>query len=244
MEVHHHSHHPKKWKEYLTEFVMLFVAVTLGFFAENQREHFVERHREVEYMESLMEDLSKDKEDINIAKKYTEAQVQFQDTAIAILSKKDWSRENILKLYRASLKISGSRPATFIERTSSQLKSGGMRLIEDKHVATLISEYWQLINQFEVYENITMIGYRTEVKNMTYKIFDGTNYVDPKNRTIKDDADLMTYDKNTLLEYNNRLLNLNYDTKKFVLSFFYDKMLSKVDEIQKAIHDSYHIPVK
>ena len=21
MEVHHHSHHPKKWKEYLTEFL-------------------------------------------------------------------------------------------------------------------------------------------------------------------------------------------------------------------------------
>ena len=244
MEVHHHSHHPKKWKEYLTEFVMLFVAVTLGFFAENQREHFVERHREVEYMESLMEDLSKDKEDLNAAKKFTEAQVLFQDTAISILSKRDWSRENILTLYRASLKIAGNRPATFIERTSSQLKSGGMRLIADKHVATLISEYWQLINQFNVYENVTMIGFRTDVKNMTYKIFDGTNYVDPKNRTIKDDADLMTYDKNTLLEYNNRLLNLNYDTKKFVLSFFYDKMLSKVDEIQKAIHDSYHIPVK
>ena len=100
MEVHHHSHHPKKWKEYLTEFVMLFVAVTLGFFAENQREHFVERHREVEYMESLMEDLSKDKEDLIAAKKFTEAQVLFQDTAIAILSKRDWSRENILTLYQ------------------------------------------------------------------------------------------------------------------------------------------------
>jgi hypothetical protein len=24
MEVHHHSHHPKKWKEYITEFLMLF----------------------------------------------------------------------------------------------------------------------------------------------------------------------------------------------------------------------------
>ena len=30
MEVHHHSHHPKKWKEYVTEFIMLFAAVTLG----------------------------------------------------------------------------------------------------------------------------------------------------------------------------------------------------------------------
>ena len=38
MEVHHHSHHPKKWKEYITEFLMLFLAVTLGFLAEYLRE--------------------------------------------------------------------------------------------------------------------------------------------------------------------------------------------------------------
>lgn len=33
MEVHHPHHptHKKKWSEYITEFVMLFAAVTLGF---------------------------------------------------------------------------------------------------------------------------------------------------------------------------------------------------------------------
>ena len=41
MEVHHHSHHPKKWKEYLTEFLMLFLAVSMGFVAENLREKHV-----------------------------------------------------------------------------------------------------------------------------------------------------------------------------------------------------------
>ena len=41
MEV-HHSHHSmdkKSWKGYVLEFFMLFFAVTLGFFAENIREH-------------------------------------------------------------------------------------------------------------------------------------------------------------------------------------------------------------
>ena len=42
MEVHHHSHKPKNWKEYITEFIMLFTAVTLGFFAENLRERISE----------------------------------------------------------------------------------------------------------------------------------------------------------------------------------------------------------
>ena len=50
MEVHHHSHHPKKWKEYATEFIMLFAAVTLGFFAENSVD-------EIEELQHLTEDL-------------------------------------------------------------------------------------------------------------------------------------------------------------------------------------------
>jgi len=40
MEVHHHPdlhHKPKKWKEYFLEFLMIFLAVTLGFFAESYR---------------------------------------------------------------------------------------------------------------------------------------------------------------------------------------------------------------
>ena len=47
MEVHHPHHptHKKKWSEYIIEFVMLFTAVTLGFFAENVREHQVEKHK-------------------------------------------------------------------------------------------------------------------------------------------------------------------------------------------------------
>ena len=42
MEVHKHPHHvahKKKWGEYFLEFLMLFLAVFLGFMAENVREH-------------------------------------------------------------------------------------------------------------------------------------------------------------------------------------------------------------
>jgi hypothetical protein len=60
MEVHHHSHHPKKWKEYITEFVMLFAAVTLGFFAENVREHQIIEHKTQQNLQSIILDLKKD----------------------------------------------------------------------------------------------------------------------------------------------------------------------------------------
>jgi hypothetical protein len=57
MEVHHHSHHPKKWKEYITEFLMLFLAVSLGFLAENLREGYVEKERSHELVSSFIKDV-------------------------------------------------------------------------------------------------------------------------------------------------------------------------------------------
>lgn len=51
MEVHTHTER-KRWTHYLWEFLMLFLAVTLGFFVENQREHYVEHQRAQVYMQS------------------------------------------------------------------------------------------------------------------------------------------------------------------------------------------------
>jgi hypothetical protein len=62
MEVHHPHHptHKKKWAEYIIEFVMLFAAVTLGFFAENVREHQLIEHRTHQNLQSVILDLKKD----------------------------------------------------------------------------------------------------------------------------------------------------------------------------------------
>jgi hypothetical protein len=62
MEVHHPHHptHKKKWSEYIIEFVMLFAAVTLGFFAENVREHQIIEHRTHQNLQSIILDLKKD----------------------------------------------------------------------------------------------------------------------------------------------------------------------------------------
>ena len=47
MEVHHHPEVEKKgFKEYLLEGLMIFLAVTMGFFAESLREHIGDNNRE------------------------------------------------------------------------------------------------------------------------------------------------------------------------------------------------------
>jgi hypothetical protein len=60
METHaHHLHKApgKKWTHYLFEFLMLFIAVFAGFLAENQREHFVEKHRAHQFLQSMLLDV-------------------------------------------------------------------------------------------------------------------------------------------------------------------------------------------
>jgi len=63
MEVHHHPHiptHAKPWKEYLLEGLMIFVAVTLGYGAENIREHYVETKKALISAKNLYVDVTYD----------------------------------------------------------------------------------------------------------------------------------------------------------------------------------------
>ncbi len=61
MEVHHHPHVEKKnFREYFLEFLMIFLAVTLGFFAENLREHINNGERIKNNIRSMIADLKSD----------------------------------------------------------------------------------------------------------------------------------------------------------------------------------------
>jgi hypothetical protein len=64
MEVHHHPdvHHKRKHvREYVLEFFMIFLAVTMGFFAESIREHSVELRNTRQYLETFKQELINNK---------------------------------------------------------------------------------------------------------------------------------------------------------------------------------------
>ncbi|MGH2564772.1 MAG: hypothetical protein ACRDE5_09670, partial [Ginsengibacter sp.] len=83
MEVHAHTHTPRKrWHHYFWEFFMLFLAVTLGFFVENMREHIMDRKKEKIYIESLISDLKKDTTIIGLVSKGHFKLVRGEDSLI------------------------------------------------------------------------------------------------------------------------------------------------------------------
>lgn len=63
MEVHHHAHHDhgkRNWKSYFWEFMMLFLAVTLGAYVENLRESNLHKKELKSHITSLITDLETD----------------------------------------------------------------------------------------------------------------------------------------------------------------------------------------
>lgn len=133
MEVHHHSHHPKKWKEYISEFLMLFAAVTLGFFAENLREHQIEKHREIQFLKNIHLDLERDIKEIDNVMSFNINKQQY-GVELAKLYETGVSKD--LPKFYFLVKTLALR--TFFQHSKNgleQLKNaGGLRLVEDEEI--------------------------------------------------------------------------------------------------------------
>jgi hypothetical protein len=145
MEVHHHGHihEKKKWKEYLFQFLMLFLAITLGFFVENQREHYIERRRAKQYAGLLIADL---KSDTSFFKKEANRLSGLQgrfDTLINLL-RQPVSAANDLIANRLFY-INYVSDATVITATYNQMKtSGSLRYIKNPRVIANLQEYYEI----------------------------------------------------------------------------------------------------
>ena len=168
MEVHHHSHHPKKWKEYLTEFLMLFLAVTLGFFAENLREHYVEKEREEKFIQIVHEDLINDINSLNNIDSLYNIRILKEDSLIAILTKPNLEKTNDL-YYLA--RINSVR--NFFHHSKNgfqQLKNaGGLRLIQDIDIIKKIQAYENSVDEIDELQHLTedlLMNYREKMSVM------------------------------------------------------------------------------
>src|ERR1051326_7937234 len=85
MEVHQHTHTPrKKFTHYLWEFLMLFLAVFCGFLAENFREGLVMKEKAHHYMENMVADLKGDIAAFDTATNYMQLWHDHLDSATKI----------------------------------------------------------------------------------------------------------------------------------------------------------------
>jgi hypothetical protein len=211
MEVHHHPNVEKKgFKEYILEGLMIFLAVTLGFFAESIREKIADKEKERDYIVAMIEDAQTDTVNIHEAIRLNERRSYYLDSLVNICNNFESSNgedSTIYKLYQKGLIHPSFVSPT--ERTLLQLKnSGGMRLIRIKSAVDSIILYddaaKKLIDQQAYYEL-----YQNKSVDIAVQIFD-FQYFNFRNRKTKfansktyGNAKLLSRDKMKLMELGN-----------------------------------------
>jgi predicted house-cleaning noncanonical NTP pyrophosphatase (MazG superfamily) len=143
MEIHHHSHHPKKWKEYISEFFMLFLAVFAGFMAESYLEYRAERHKEHDYLVSLVTDLKLDSADMSYKMNNMKELVDTSRSVSKLLTKNYFSKEEVYQIYKNTIFLETKDCfLQFANGTIDQLRNaGGFRLIQNKEINDKIKDY-------------------------------------------------------------------------------------------------------
>ena len=145
MEVHHHPHVEKKnFKEYFLEFLMIFLAVTMGFFAESIREHLADNSKEKQYINSMIADLKGDTAGLRDVINANIKKVSGIDTMVSLLNKPSLIMDEEKQLY-----ILNSRYASNIARMDwndgtirQLLTSGNLRLMSGQGISDSMMNYY------------------------------------------------------------------------------------------------------
>ena len=215
---------------------MLFLAVTLGFFVENQREHYIEHKREKQYMQSMVEDLTLDTLEIGRISLLNTAQVKDIDTLLNTLQlasiRDSGTRKKLYDFVGASM--SGSL-AVFTQRTLSQLKNaGGLRLIRKKEVANLISVYDSKIQYLGVIAK-SLDEVTTDASRISVEIFD-LNY----HRAGHDHKyELITYDPKIRKKLSNWALMVQ-DVFNYYNDYLWQEKQVAI-QLMQLITKEYHL---
>ena len=235
MEVHHHAHHgheKKTWKNYVWEFLMLFLAVFCGFLAEWQLEHVIEHSREKVFIESIVKELESDNQQIDVVLKDTVRNNKLDSLGYA-LADIDNDKNNI-KLAYSLKRVAGYFSSVMLSRsTISQLKNGGnMRLIRNRNVVDsiiVIDNYIDLI----LSQDKAHSDFITSTTEFSSKIFDCRYNL--KYMKYEKTFNMLTFKR--FLQQQKSIQYLNNDEK---LRIEYANLIFR----QKSIYDTYIIMIK
>jgi hypothetical protein len=250
MEVHAHTHTPrKKWTHYFWEFLMLFLAVFCGFLAEYQLEHKIERDREKDYMIGMLEDLSSDTSQINRVLGFSKTISNGLDSLVQNLYNTESAQKNAEAIYRqygAYMRRFGVR---FSDQTATQLKnSGQLRLVRKKKTLNQLSMYWRNAGTVE--------GIQDRIENAQDQVsslgdgiinagfFDGYSKIDTVSgirfMKVLPGAELMTYDKNSLISLGNKISRVKRRIDDFYLNSL-NWQKKSADDLIVLIKNEYYL---
>ena len=245
MEVHAHPHTArKKWTHYFWEFLMLFLAVFCGFLAENIRERSVERHREKQFIASLISDLKLDTAGFARSITFKKGRQLDIDSVLYPLTK---MRENKLQLGQCIILLQTVGNPYFFSNngTIQQLKgSGGMRLISNRKVVDSIESYDFQIRRIMLRQEEINSFSQHELGRIIDKFIPSKDYFEERYDSVYQEK---TYDPQKIMKVNsiyiNELINRLMDIKEqnnFEI-WLYTDTKDKAENIIHFLKQEYHL---
>jgi hypothetical protein len=200
------------WKRYGMEFLMVFAAITLGFFADNQREKWGETARGVQYAQRLVEDLDLDSIRMEEVKANYDLK-ELQINTLIPLMQSGLEEKPFLDSLFAYFTLPGSGSLvtgiSFVENmaTRDELKSGNMRLIRSDSIVRHLSVYTRkeqifMGNQTRYREK------RLELLGLIEEVYDMPRLGLDKLQRKKPEPHLLPLDPKQLRKVSNAVANL------------------------------------
>jgi hypothetical protein len=177
----------KTLKSYLQEGLMIFVAVVMGFLAENYREGYMNREKEKQYIGSYIKNLQDDATNLDTAIQHNKLKLRYLDS-ILLMSKtgiaSNISRQNFYNYCIHTVSYYAefdNNDATFLQLAYS----GGLRLVIRDRAADRIAEYASKVKEVTsamgLYEKATEAATTQAQEVLDYTVvYDSSYYRDMK----------------------------------------------------------------
>lgn len=187
---------------------MIFLAVTLGFFAENIRENISDSRHANEYVQSMINDLESDVSTYNANDSINRVYCSMIDTIFTLVN----NNSNTGKIYYLARRLTmmGSSGPSINAKTYLQMTSTGtFRLIKRQAIADSIALYYQWIKSFDNWSDLQ----RARVNNLIAlndKLFNANTFLsvykaieshsDSLQQILKSNPSLMSKDPHDINE--------------------------------------------
>jgi hypothetical protein len=239
MEVHHHPEVEKKgFKEYLLEGLMIFLAVLMGFIAENIREGITENKRATEFARSYYGDIKKDTLLLHRVMRFNVRKMRAIDSAVNALGVPQNLHTDTIECYEGMV-ASYVLPFEPSSGNYEQIKaSGAIRNFKQKMV-NLMNEYDLQARQVVRREEITQKFVTEQYLPITMN-----------NASIQVSWDIITKGKiehpiylNRSADYKRQYINMVTMIKIFAYRSMqeYQHLLKEADKVLAELKNEYDL---
>lgn len=225
---------------YFFEFIMLFLAITLGFLVENQRDNLNERDQERKLMKTLAEDLVTDIKRIDLILQLRSERIRWNDSLILLLNSPKptmYSRS----IYQFALSAS-SKGTLFYKSNSMQfLTNEGFYKISSPLTSTETREYnLRIEDLLNAQEGAVRIS--TQLNPLVYRLLSAKSLIGYDKGDNTTEFTLNLSDSGFINELCNTVRHVNGNIKAQIK--FEERLKDQANRLLQTISKEYDILVQ